>query len=280
MPPLVIDPYISPYTPYLRYPLYYLTWLVYYLTYLLSPGLLTILQLLCLFLEHLLPRIEFWVENEMRGKLEKSTWAQESWKRGGKPFGELIKRDKPQWKRKEEGTVKVQEATGWILKLWRWIASWCGGRGRTQPQVSKPKESISLQKINKQSAPMTPKLQLSKPDALKLQRSPISKALVIQNRPPQPGVQHAGRLGSRWDQGGLAKVKGGGIGQSSSPNPTVGSDLLRQRQFQGAGGSGNSLLPFKSRPHQFHPDIDFEDLDDHEFDRGSVWSESGWKAAG
>ncbi|GAA5992212.1 hypothetical protein JCM5350_000641 [Sporobolomyces pararoseus] len=276
MPQLVIDPYISPYTPYLRYPLYYLTWLVYCLTYLLSPGLLTILQLVCLFLEHLLPRIEFWVENEMRGKLEKSTWAQESWKKGGKPLRELIEKKKPQWKRREQGTVKVQEATGWVVRLWKWISSWCGGgSGRIQPQ----KESIPLRPISQRSAPMTPKLQLSKPDALKLrQRSPISKALVVQkNRPSMTSGQHAGRLGSRWDQSRLAKTE-----QSSSlTNPTATSSLLRQRQFQGIGGSANSrLLPFQSRQHKFHSDIDFENLDDHEFDRETLLSGNGWKATG
>ncbi|GAA6061880.1 hypothetical protein JCM10212_000521 [Sporobolomyces blumeae] len=143
--PLVIDPYLSPYTPYLRTPLYYLTWSAYYVSYVVSPGLLTVLQLVLLFLEHLVPRLEVWFDVEVRGRLERSTWANDEWRKGGKTFRELVdrhplvvvKKDKagqgfirvPQgvWDDKNK-TVKVGATAGWlgrgIASGWNWLASW------------------------------------------------------------------------------------------------------------------------------------------------------------
>jgi hypothetical protein len=127
MPSLVIDPYISPYTPYLRTPLYYLTWLTYYLTFLISPIFLTLVQLLTLFLNDLLPRLERYVESQVRYKLKNSLWAQKDWKRGGKPFRELTAKSKLGFSRERNGTITIDEATGWGISIWRWIMSFCGG---------------------------------------------------------------------------------------------------------------------------------------------------------
>lgn len=120
--PLVINSYITPHLPYLRTPLYYLTWTAYYLTYLVSPGLLTILQLICMLLEHLLPRVEYWVESEMRERLRRCEWAQEDSRRNGKGLRKIARE-------RMGGNVGVGETTGWVLGAWRWVGGLFGTGG-------------------------------------------------------------------------------------------------------------------------------------------------------
>ncbi|GAA5884976.1 hypothetical protein JCM16303_006500 [Sporobolomyces ruberrimus] len=243
MPPLAINPYIHPYTPYLRYPLYYLTWLIYYLTYLLSPGILTILQLVLLLLEHLLPRIELWVEVEMRGRLRRSLWAQEGWKRGGRGLTGLAA-DKGWIGRRRSGTVRVEEATSWTIGLGKWVASWFGGAARkahpipTRPVILTPR-------------PVDPALVVPSKEVhfnnLSHSRAvvPISPKPAVLKKPVPEKVLHAGRLGSKWGHG--------------EPGQKVSTVQVVDRLSYG----------------QAQPD---HNLDDH-LEHGSIWSGDGWKAS-
>ncbi|GAA5944694.1 uncharacterized protein JCM15063_000834 [Sporobolomyces koalae] len=126
--PLLISPYISPYTPYFRSVLYFLTWLVYYLSYLVSPVLLTVVQLVVNLVNHLLPRIEWWFEVECRGRLRTSVWAQQSWRNEGKSIREWV-RDRGYIDRRvvpvKGRTVSVDDAANWstrgIERVWNWL---------------------------------------------------------------------------------------------------------------------------------------------------------------
>ncbi|GAA5920038.1 hypothetical protein JCM1841_000393 [Sporobolomyces salmonicolor] len=113
--PLAIHPYVSPYAPYLRTPTYYLTWLAYYLSYAISPGLVTLLQLAILALEGFLPRFELWIERQ-RENLRRSQYADERWRRQGRPTAELaevVGWRTPEWMKSVGRAADVRWAWGW-----------------------------------------------------------------------------------------------------------------------------------------------------------------------
>jgi hypothetical protein len=98
-------------------------------------------------------------------------------------------------------------------------------------------DSIQSRQPTNTSTPSRTILQFSQPNALKLERS---SALIRQksNRsvlPPsgsgqQHQIEHAGRLGTKWNQSGEIVAH--------SPS------LLRERQYKGIGGSGISRSEF------------------------------------
>ncbi|GAA5827453.1 hypothetical protein JCM5353_002104 [Sporobolomyces roseus] len=240
--PLVISPYISPYTPYLRTPLYYTTWTLYYLTYLISPGLLTILQLLCMLLEHLLPRVECWVESEMRGRLRSCQWAQEEWRKGGRGLRNIARE---KWAKDARNTVGVGEATGWAMGGWNWVSGMFGGGAKKtlNPIVTSPRPHASP--IRSSTHPLS-----TFPPS-----KPLSPRSTASSHPPFPSSASA------FDRRG-----------AGSSNPF--RDGLRERQFRGVGGSGvDRRLPHHhGRSTSYAPNVDYDD------DRGSVWSGSEWRA--
>lgn len=102
MPSFAVSPYLAPYAPYLRPPTYYALWTFYYLSFLLSPILITILQMLTL----LLPLIERAVE-AYRRKVEVSEWGREEW---AFPEGRGGGGEESEWVRMVKGYVDVRPA--------------------------------------------------------------------------------------------------------------------------------------------------------------------------
>ncbi|BGP14862.1 hypothetical protein JCM10213_003782 [Rhodosporidiobolus nylandii] len=115
--PLAITTYLVD-TPSLRSPLYYCTWGLYYASYALSPGLITVLQLLVLALTWGLPRLEVATAN-FRVRVAHSVWATERFR------DEFVDPTLPpaEW----PGWLK---ATGSALDV-RWVGSsaWAGLSG-------------------------------------------------------------------------------------------------------------------------------------------------------
>ncbi|BGP31488.1 hypothetical protein JCM10296v2_003253 [Rhodotorula toruloides] len=102
MPSFAVSPYLAPYAPYLRPTTYYALWTLYYLSFLLSPILITILQMLTL----LLPLVERAVETYRR-RLEVSEWGREEW---AFPEGRGGGGEESEWVKKVKGYVDVKPA--------------------------------------------------------------------------------------------------------------------------------------------------------------------------
>jgi hypothetical protein len=116
MPPLAVNDYLTS-NPSLRSPLYYATWGLFYLSYALSPGLITVLQVLVLALTVGLPPLER-ATARVRIRLAGSEWASERFRdefTGPRPPAEW-----PGW----------MAATGKALDV-RWMGSgaWAGVSG-------------------------------------------------------------------------------------------------------------------------------------------------------
>lgn len=76
--PIALARYLEPYNAYLRPLGYYATWTVYFLSFAVSPGLVTVLQALCLVLSWILPSVELNVERGRRQILA-SRWIRPEW---------------------------------------------------------------------------------------------------------------------------------------------------------------------------------------------------------
>lgn len=110
--PIALAPYLEPYGAYLRPLGYYATWTVYFLSFAVSPGLVTLLQALCLVLTWILPSVELNTERARR-RILASRWIQPEW---AWPDGvPSHRRDWPQWVLNAAGCVDVRPtlAVGW-----------------------------------------------------------------------------------------------------------------------------------------------------------------------
>ncbi|TKA52402.1 hypothetical protein B0A53_05109 [Rhodotorula sp. CCFEE 5036] len=94
--PVALARYLEPYNAYLRPLGYYATWTFYFLSFAVSPGLVTLLQALCLVLTWILPSVELNVERGRR-RILASRWIQPEWAwPDAVPFH---RREWPQWAR-------------------------------------------------------------------------------------------------------------------------------------------------------------------------------------
>ncbi|GAA5969707.1 hypothetical protein JCM8115_002973 [Rhodotorula mucilaginosa] len=94
--PVALARYLEPYNAYLRPLGYYATWTFYFLSFTVSPGLVTLLQALCLVLTWILPSVELNVERGRR-RILASRWIQPEWAwPDAVPFH---RREWPQWAR-------------------------------------------------------------------------------------------------------------------------------------------------------------------------------------
>jgi len=93
-------------------------------------------------LEHLLPRVEYWVESEMRGRLRSCQWAQEEWRKGGRGLRNIARE---KWAKDARNTVGVGEATGWAMGGWNWVSGMFGGGAKkTLNPIGKREREVRL----------------------------------------------------------------------------------------------------------------------------------------
>lgn len=110
--PIALARYLEPYNAYLRPLGYYATWTVYFLSFAVSPGLVTVLQALCLVLSWILPSVELNVERGRRQILA-SRWIRPEWAwSDGVP---AHRREWPSWAQNAASYVDVRPtlAVGW-----------------------------------------------------------------------------------------------------------------------------------------------------------------------
>lgn len=137
MPPLVLNRYLSTEHRAVRVGLYYLTWTAYYLSFLVSPGLLTIVQLVVMLVDFVLPNVAAWIEHDVRGRLSSCRFA----KLESTPLRPL--------------RAPATGPTTVISNAVDWITSWCrsslpsrGESNRFSPPVfalARPSHALSLQ---------------------------------------------------------------------------------------------------------------------------------------
>ncbi|GAA6014390.1 hypothetical protein JCM11491_007037 [Sporobolomyces phaffii] len=172
-PPLVLSRYLSPSSSsgYLRAPLYYLTWLVYYLTYLVSPAFLTVLQLVAIAIDHLSPRLERAIRDDLRPALTRSTWAQ--------PL-------EPKPKSKSSSSPPSSSSSSSSLAAaWNSITRWWNPHSSAS-QTGRPSTTTTT--------------------TLKKVPAPSASTSSVPVRVP---TAHAGRLGSTWTTTGRASPRVG-----------------------------------------------------------------------
>lgn len=141
--PIALAPYLEPYGSHLRPLGYYATWTIYFLSFAVSPGLVTLLQALCLVLTWILPSVELNVERGRR-RILASRWIQPEWAWPDAPPAH--RREWPQWVQNAASYVDVRPtlAVGWnkcAEKLralsrrmgWDAKASHAGGTRRGEP---------------------------------------------------------------------------------------------------------------------------------------------------
>ncbi|KWU43293.1 hypothetical protein RHOSPDRAFT_35168 [Rhodotorula sp. JG-1b] len=110
--PIALARYLEPYGAYLRPLGYYATWTIYFLSFAVSPGLVTVLQALCLVLSWILPSVELNVERGRRQILA-SRWIRPEWAwSDGVPAHQ---REWPLWAQNAASHVDVRPtlAVGW-----------------------------------------------------------------------------------------------------------------------------------------------------------------------
>uniref|UniRef100_A0A0K3CIZ6 FGENESH: predicted gene_5.572 protein n=1 Tax=Rhodotorula toruloides TaxID=5286 RepID=A0A0K3CIZ6_RHOTO len=271
--------------PYLRPPTYYALWTFYYLSFLLSPILITILQMLTL----LLPLIERGVE-AYRRRLEVSEWGREEWAfPGGRGGGG----EQSEWVKKVKGYMDVRPAMedAWakvVEKLRGLSASmgWdtnveAGGAGSVvvaAQHVTSPSIAPRPPSIRSFAQPFPPAPASVAPSSHSTIRSnPFSRPPAVVNGgsvAPAASV-HSGRASLAR----AASIAGSQVGSAHDG----GSVRSRTNPFSAHGGSQVSYRPSQHGSlHSWHSSIHGvqEEYDEHfegEMDRGSVWSGKEWK---
>lgn len=114
--PFAVAPYLEPYGAHLRPLGYYAAWTAYYLSFLLSPGLVTVLQVLILILGWTLPALETAVELA-RARLLYSAWAREEWAWPGR-VGRGRGGQAAAW------PLWMQAALAYVDVRWAFVAAW------------------------------------------------------------------------------------------------------------------------------------------------------------
>ncbi|BGO91007.1 hypothetical protein NBRC10512_005915 [Rhodotorula toruloides] len=277
MPSFAVSPYLAPYAPYLRPPTYYALWTFYYLSFLLSPILITILQMLTL----LLPLIERAVE-AYRRKVEVSEWGREEWAfpegRGGGEESEWVKMVKgyvdvrpameDAWAKVVEKLRGLSASMGWDTKVQ------AGGAG-DDGAATQPVASLSIA-----HRPPSIRSCIQPPPAAPASVAPSSRSTVRSNpfsRPPTivnaasvapAAFVHSGR--ARLTR--VASVAGSQVGSAHGER----SVRSRTNPFSAHGGSQVSYRPSQHGSlHSWHGSIhggpeEYDEQFEGEMDRGSV----------
>ncbi|GAA6031014.1 hypothetical protein JCM8097_003961 [Rhodosporidiobolus ruineniae] len=246
--PLAITTYLID-TPSLRSPLYYATWGLYYLSYALSPGLVTVLQVLVMALTAGLPHRERATER-WRVRVAHHEWAttrlRDEFVDPRAPPAEW-----PGWLKATGNALDVRwvgsSVWGGVSGAVKWIGSWFGMEFHTprltsSPSPSAPSAAYPLQPV--------PAFSAQRPPSVRSATMPAS-ASVAQDYPAAGAAGYASSF-------------------NSVPLQAAGS--VRSRQFSAHG----SATPRAAASNPFSPRAGAADHDD---DRGSVWSGSGWKKA-
>ncbi|GAA6026375.1 hypothetical protein JCM8202_004752 [Rhodotorula sphaerocarpa] len=114
--PFAVAPYLEPYGAHLRPLGYYAAWTAYYLSFILSPGLVTVLQVLILILGWTLPTLETAVELA-RARLLYSAWVRDDWAWPGW-VGRGRGRQAAAW------PLWMQAALTYVDMRWAFVAAW------------------------------------------------------------------------------------------------------------------------------------------------------------
>ncbi|GAA5981943.1 hypothetical protein JCM11641_006806 [Rhodosporidiobolus odoratus] len=237
--PLAITNYLVN-TPSLRSPLYYLTWGLYYASYALSPGLITVLQLVVLALTWGLPRLELATES-FRIRVQRSSWATEGFR------DEFVDPSAPpaEW-------PSWLKTTGNALDV-RWMGS--SAWARVSGAVKGMGGWVGL---GGGSAPL----------------QPTAAIQPIAPYHPVPSAYSPRPLSYR--NPAMPVVPASTVGQSI-PFSAIGGGAGRASSFRSVplGPVAGSVRSRASNPFTPRGDVPSE----HEDDRGSVWNGSGWKQA-
>lgn len=143
--PFALLPHLAPYSTYVRPLCYYVAWTVYLLSFAVSPGLVTTLQVVCLVLNWILPRVEVGVERG-RARLAAGRWMDPQWTWPDLPPGQLT--PVPQWMGLIFGYVDVRWAlamgwTAFAVKL-RAFSRWMGwATTASRPAAAPRRESVN-----------------------------------------------------------------------------------------------------------------------------------------
>ncbi|GAA5850407.1 hypothetical protein JCM3766R1_007184 [Sporobolomyces carnicolor] len=203
MPPLVLNRYLSTEHRAVRVGLYYLTWTAYYLSFLVSPGLLTIVQLVVMLVDFVLPNVAAWIEHDVRGRLSSCRYAK-------------LESTPPRPLR-----APATGPTTVISNAVDWIASWCRSSLPSRGlRSSKPDWTDAAARLQSGSPGIplrtntvpNPLVRFDPPRAAQLSSSrqrrppsfshaappPTTTMTTAATSSSQPFRHHAGRLGSTW----------------------------------------------------------------------------------
>ncbi|BGP24086.1 hypothetical protein Rt10032_c05g2213 [Rhodotorula toruloides] len=268
-------------------PTYYAIWTLYYLSFLLSPILITILQMLTL----LLPLIERAVDAARR-KIEMSEWGREEWafpegRGGGGEESEWVKKVKgyvdvrpvieDAWTKVAEKLRGLSASIGWDTK----VAADGGGIVSAVTQrvnwPSIPPRAPSFRSFT-QPHPAAP-ASVAPSSHSTVRSNPFSRPATVVNAAsgPPPASIHSGRASLVR----AASVAGSQVGSASGE----GSVRSRTNPFSLHSGSQISYRPvLHGSLHSWHASVhgvqeEYDEQFEGEMDRGSVWSGKEWKKA-